>query len=287
MRRLRKYLHHQLFIGAEFDGRLTILNRLLVLIIALAVGTAALGTEPGISGRWHSALLISEIVFGTIFLVEYLARIFAAAEEPGEDSTWRKRWRFIRSPIALIDLLVVVSTLMPLLLLADTTMLRTVRLIRVIAVMKFGRFSRALKELWAAVAERGDDLIVTLALASVLLLFGATALYLIEGSIQPDQFGSIPRALWWSVITFTTVGYGDAAPVTALGKVFGSVVALSGVAFVAMPTGIIAAALSAAMQRRRAATIEELRRHLRALDEEDERVNAKLAALERARNSGN
>lgn len=286
MRRLRKYLHHQLFTGAEFDGRLTILNRLLVLTIILAVGTAALATEARISDRWHSALLVSETVFGTIFLVEYLARIFAAADEPGEAGAWRKRWRFIRSPIGLIDLLVVVSTLMPLLL-ADTTMLRTVRLIRVITVMKFGRFSRALKEVWSAVTERGDDLIVTLGLASVLLLFGATALYLIEGDIQPDQFGSIPRALWWSVITFTTVGYGDAAPVTALGKLFGSVVALSGVAFVAMPTGIIAAAFSDAMQRRRDAKIEEMRRHLDALDEEDERVNAKLAALERARNSGN
>jgi voltage-gated potassium channel len=285
MRRLRKYLHHQLFEGAEFDGRLTILNRLLVLIIVLAVASAALGTEPDISARWHGALLISEIVFGAIFLVEYIARIFAAADEPGDIGVWRKRWRFIRSPIALIDLLVVVSTLMPLLL-VDTTMLRTIRLIRVFTVMKFGRFSRALKEVWAAVTERGDDLIVTLALASVLLLFGATALYIIEGRIQPDQFGSIPRALWWSVITFTTVGYGDAAPVTALGKVFGSVVALSGIAFVAMPTGIIAAAFSEAMQRRRDAKIEELRRHLSALDEEDERVNAKLAALERARKSG-
>lgn len=286
MRRLRKYLHHQLFVGAEYDGRLTLLNRLLVLTIILAVGTAALATEPKISGQWHHVLLISEIVFGVIFLCEYLARIFAAADDPGEGTAWQKRWRFIRSPLGLIDLLVVVSTLMPLVL-ADTTMLRTVRLIRVFAVMKFGRFSRALREVWAAVAERGDDLIVTLALASVLLLFGATALYMIEGDNQPEQFGSIPRALWWSVITFTTVGYGDAAPVTALGKVFGAVVALSGVAFVAMPTGIIAAAFSDAMQRRRDAKIDEMRQHLAALDQEDERVNAKLAALERARKSGN
>lgn len=283
MARLRSYLHAQLFIGAQPNGRLTLLNRLLVMIILLAVASGALATEPAISGEWHHLLLLGEMVFGTVFLIEYVARIYAAADEPGPDSAWRKRWRFIRSPIGLIDLVVVVSTMMPLVT-ADAAMLRTVRLLRVIAVMKFGRFSQALKEVWGAISERGDDLIVTMTLGAILLLFGATALYMAEGHIQPEQFGSIPRALWWSVITFTTVGYGDAYPVTTVGKVLASFVALSGVAFVAMPTGIIAAAFSEAMQRRRDARIEEMRQHLARLDEIDEQVEAKIAALERTSN---
>ncbi len=280
---LRKHLHNQLFVGALPDGRLTFTNRLLILVILLAVGTAALATESSIAAEWHETFLVFELVFGAIFLVEYVARIYAAAEEPGADSAWRKRWRFIRSPLGLIDLVVVICTLLPLLT-ADAAMLRTVRLLRVLAVMKFGRFSKAIREVWAAVAERGDDLIVTMALAGVLLLFGATALYMTEGAIQPEEFGSIPRALWWSIITLTTVGYGDAAPITALGKVFASVVALSGIALVAMPTGIIAAAFSEAMQRRRDQQIQEMRDHIERLDEVDDRVEAKLAALERTRN---
>ncbi len=283
MRRLRKHLHDELFVGAHPDGRLTLTNRLLILIIMLAVGTAALSTEPTISTRWHETFLLFELIFGVIFLLEYCARIYAAAEEPGEGSSWAKRWRFIRSPLGLIDLAVVISTLLPLVT-ADAAMLRTVRLLRVLAVMKFGRFSRAIREVWAAVAERGDDLIVTVALAGVLLLFGATALYMAEGALQPDEFGSIPRALWWSVITLTTVGYGDAAPITPLGKLFASMVALSGIALVAMPTGIIAAAFSEAMQRRRDQQIKDMRDHLERLDEVDDRVEAKLAALERTRN---
>ncbi len=283
MQRLRKHLHNQLFVGALPDGRLTLTNKLLIIVILAAVGAAALSTEESLSSGWHQSFLLLELIFGAIFLIEYCARIYAAAEEPGDDPAWKKRWRFIRSPIGLIDLVVVVSTLLPLVT-ADAAMLRTVRLLRVLAVMKFGRFSKAIKEVWGAVSERGDDLIVTVALAGVLLLFGATALYMTEGNIQPDEFGSIPRALWWSVITLTTVGYGDAAPITPLGKVFASMVALSGIALVAMPTGIIAAAFSEAMQRRRDQRIEEMRRHLERLDEVDEAVEAKLAALERTRN---
>lgn len=282
---LRALLHHQLFVGAEPDGRLTLANRLLICIILLAVTGAALFTEPTLSQRWHDNLRIAEMVFGAIFLAEYLARIYAAAEAPGEESASAKRWRFIRSPLGLIDLFVTVSTLAPMLT-SDAAVLRIIRLARVFAVMKFGRFNEAIREVWAAISDRADDLIVTMAFAGIVLLLGATALYLAEGHIQPDQFGSIPRALYWAVITLTTVGYGDAAPVTALGKVFAGAVAMSGIALVAMPTGIIAAAFSEAMQHRRDHRIEEMRRHLERLEAVDESIEEKIASLERASHRG-
>ncbi|MEE4200842.1 ion transporter [Erythrobacter sp.] len=278
---LRAKLHEQLFVGAHPDGRLTLSNKLLIVTIILAVLAAALGTEPDLSPQSQDALLISELVFGTIFLVEYCARVYAAAEEPGEASNWTKRWAFIRSPIGIIDLIVVIATLAPLIA-GDAAILRFVRLFRVIAVMKFGRFSLAIETVGNAIADRADDLIVTMALAFVFVLTGATLLYIVEGAIQPDEFGSIPRALWWAVITLTTVGYGDAYPVTVLGKIIGGGLALSGIAFVAMPTGIIAAAFSDAMHRRRDLKIQEMREHLERLDEIDEKVVAKLEKLERA-----
>ena len=173
------------------------------------------------------------------------------------------------------------TTLAPLIA-GDAAVLRVLRLFRVIAVMKFGRFNQAIQSVWRAIADRGDDLIVTAALAFVFVLTGATLLHIVEGDIQPDAFGSIPRALWWAVITLTTVGYGDAYPITILGKIIGGLLAMSGVAFVAMPTGIIAAAFSDAMQERRDQKIQEMREHLERLDEIDENVVAKLEKLERA-----
>ena len=278
---LRRKVHHQLFVGAHPDGTLTVTNRLLIAVILLAVVGAALHTEPELPARWQHGLLVSEWVFGAIFLVEYCARVYAAAENPGAGGAWAKRWRFIRSPLGLIDLVVVVSTLVPVVT-ADAAMLRVMRLLRVLAVMKFGRFNYALREIRAAVAERLDDLIVTFALAGIMLLLGATALYMTEGQIQPEQFGSIPRALYWAAMTLTSVGYGDAVPVTGLGKFFASLVAIAGIAVIAMPTGILAAAFSDAMQRRRDHRIEDIRKHMEELSIEDDRLEAKLAALERA-----
>lgn len=275
---LRSRLHQQLFVGTEPDGKLSLLNRLLILTIILAVTSAALSTEPVITGQWHHILLLSELVFGAVFLLEYCARIYAAAEVPGPGTALAKRWRFIRSPLGIIDLLVVISTLVPFIT-ADAAMLRTVRLARVVAVMKFGRFSKAIREITAAIGERKDDLIVTLSLAGILLLLASTAMYMTEGHKQPEAYGSIPRAMWWAIITLTTVGYGDVHPVTPLGKVFASMVALSGIAFVAMPTGIIAASFSEAMQRRRDAKLEELRRHLTDIEHEEEAIEKRLAQL--------
>lgn len=259
---LREHLYHQLHIGSWPNGRLTVLNRFLVWVIVAAVAVAIIATEPVIHRRYASQILVAELAFGAIFLVEYVARVYAAAERPGPESVWRKRWSFIRSPIGLVDLAVVLVTFTPFLT-TDAQILRVVRLLRVFSVMKFGRFSAATSQLLGSIRDRSYDLLVCIVFACILLLTGASAMFWIEGDIQPDGFGSIPRALWWAVITLTTVGYGDVSPVTPLGKLVGSVMAVSGILLIAMPTGIIAAAFSDAMQRRR----EEIARKLAAADE--------------------
>ena len=88
-------------------------------------------------------------------------------------------------------------------------------------------------------------------IAGLLMLVSSTLLYMVEGEAQPDDFGSIPRAMWWSIATLTTVGYGDAFPITPLGKVLAGFTALTGIGLIAMPTGILASAFSDALQRQR------------------------------------
>ena len=116
---------------------------------------------------------------------------------------------------------------------------------------KLGRTSNAWAAIREALHERRYEFGVVLGLVGLTLLISASVLYLAEAEAQPDKFGSIPRALWWSIVTLTTVGYGDTFPVTALGKFFAGVVAIAGVLVIAIPTGIFAASFSEGLQRYR------------------------------------
>ncbi|RKF21750.1 ion transporter [Altericroceibacterium spongiae] len=250
MRKLRRYLYLQLHIGHTPDGRLTRLNLALIIIILAAIVVAIIGTEPSIASGREGLTFWVEVFFGIVFGLEYCARLWSVTEKRGKAPAWKKRLRFALSPLGLIDLAVVLATLSPTLV-TNAAIFRSLRIFRMVVSIKESRFSHALKQLQRAMMERGYDFLVIIAIAGTVLLIAATALFWAEGDVQPEAFGSVPRALWWAIITVTTIGYGDVTPITPLGKIFASLVALSSVMLVAMPTGIVAAAFSDAMRRHR------------------------------------
>lgn len=151
----------------------------------------------------------------------------------------------------ILDTAVIILTLAPFFV-VNPAVVRLIRVVRIVSLAKLGRTSRALGHLFDALKSRKDELVVTGALAAVVVLLGATALYWAEGAVQPDKFRSIPRSIWWAVVTLTTIGYGDAFPITPLSKVLAAMVAVAGIALIAMPTGILAASFSDALARDRA-----------------------------------
>lgn len=223
-------------------------NILIATLILVAGACAILETEPTLA-RFGGTFAIVELGLGAIFSLEYLARLWIAPESELE-RPWRARLRFVLSAGGLTDLLAILSSL-AFVGGSSALLLRLVRLARIVRLAKLGRMSRAMDHMIDAISSRRDELLLSLLAGVVLLVVAATGLYLAEGGAQPDKFGSIPRALWWAVATMTTVGYGDVYPVTVAGKVLAGLVAVVSIGIIAMPTGILAAAFSDAMERHR------------------------------------
>ena len=125
------------------------------------------------------------------------------------------------------------------------------RLVRILRVLKLGRYSEAIGVLTDVLRSRREELIVMLMLLAMLLVLSSGMIYYAEHEAQPDAFGSMPAALWWSVITLTTIGYGDVYPVTAAGRVIGGLIAVAGIGIVALPTAIVATGFAEEVRKRK------------------------------------
>jgi voltage-gated potassium channel len=134
---------------------------------------------------------------------------------------------------------------------AEAFLLRLARLLRILRLARLGRFSVAMSSISEAIGSRRHELLLSLGVAALVLVISSALLYLVEGGVQPDNFGSIPRAMWWSIVTLTTVGYGDVFPMTAVGRILAAITAVTGIGLIAMPAGILAASFSDAMKRQR------------------------------------
>jgi len=244
---IRQKLYQQLSITAWPEEGLSPANKAIAGIIVLSIIIVTLATEPTIYEPWKEQIIAIDFVIGILFAVEYILRIWVAGEEP-EYKGLVGRLKYAFTLRALLDLVAVLPFFLGFVG-GDIFILRLFRLVRIYTLAKLGDFSIALKHIKDAVKERYMELFLAFMLAMIVLLISSTIMFLVEGPIQPDKFGSIPRALWWGVATLTTIGYGDIYPKSALGKFCCSLTCLAAIGLIAMPTGIMAAAFSDAFQR--------------------------------------
>lgn len=236
-------LRHRLFLQLEpvlwHAPGLSPLNKLIILLVVVSVGLFVLETEPALTERYGHLLHRLDLALGGLFAAEYLARLWTAGELPRyRDLKGRLRWML--TPMALVDLVAFLPSLLTFGM-ADGYILGPIRLLRLARLAKLGRYSTSLLLIELTLRRTWRELAVAVVLAVSLLLTAATLMWLIEHDVQPEAFGSIPRALWWAVITLTTVGYGDVYPVTVPGRIVGGLVALIGIGTIALPAGILSA----------------------------------------------
>lgn len=184
-----------------------------------------------------------ELVTIIIFSIEYVMRLITADYLFPQSTKTKAILKFIFSPYALIDLLAILPFYVPFLITVDLRFIRILRLLRVARILKIGRYSKSLRLIESIVIEKKRELSITLFIAFVLIIVSSTMMYYVEGKVQPDAFPNILATFWWAVATLTTVGYGDVYPITTLGKIISACVAIIGIGLVALPTGILSAAL--------------------------------------------
>lgn len=242
---IRKRIYQVLEI--EHTGFARVVNAILMSFIAFTLIIVFIETVPSIHQHYKIWFYSFELTSLILFSIEYIARVWTSAETNPE-KPWASRLDYVLSPLGLIDLLAIVPFYLGLFIQIDTRYLKVVRLIR---VLKFTRYSHSLSTLMQVLKNEIPGIISALSILLMLIVLASSAMYLVERNLQPQAFGSIPQAMWWATITLTTVGYGDVIPVTMFGKALGMVITILGVGIAALPAGIIASGFTAEMQNRR------------------------------------
>jgi len=226
--------------AAEGDDLLSrIVDYALVGLILLNVTAVVLESVDSIGGPLHGYFAAFEMASVAVFSVEFILRVWSTVEVPS--GRYRHpvlgRLRYIVTPMALIDVAAILPFYLGVLLGLDLRFLRVLRLLR---LLKLTRYSGAWDTLAAVVIGQRRTLTVAAFLMLIMLMLSASIMYLVEHEAQPVAFADIPSAIWWALVTLTTVGYGDVTPITPLGKVLGGFVTILGLGMYALPAGILA-----------------------------------------------
>lgn len=225
-----------------FDWTITAL----ILASVVSVFAATFDLPDGVS----EALASFEAFASIVFTVEYLLRIWTADMLYPKMSPWAARCRYVLSFMAIVDLLAILPFWLPKVFPGSMLGMRALRLVRLLRILKLNRYFDAMKSLGEVVACKRRELIGSVFFVGLLMMVSSLLMYAAEHDAQPQVFQNAFSGLWWAVCTLTTVGYGDIYPVTVLGRVLGAAIALSGVAALAIPTGIITSGLMERVNRK-------------------------------------
>ncbi len=227
---LKESIHEILFEADTQAGKIVDIG--LMVLIILSVIAVMLESVNSIAINYEEFFFVLEIVFTIIFTIEYFLRIYAL----------QKPWRYITSFYGIVDLMAVLPTylmwLLPVYQTKYLIVIRALRLLRIFRVLKLAKFLSEGKVIIAAMRASLAKITVFLVFVILLVLIFGSLLYVVESN-QDSGFSSIPRSVYWAIVTITTVGYGDIAPQSPFGQLLAAMIMLLGYAVIAVPTGIV------------------------------------------------
>ena len=221
--------------------------RLITLVIVLDVTAMTLTSVPEFDARFGILFTAIKVVALVVFALEYAARLWSVAgHTPRKLSPLRDRLEYVGSSLGVIDLL----AFLPASIALFAGSRQMLAILGVLPFFKLVRYSPAMRSLFAAIHAERRTLVGCLVILLGAVLFFASMLYAIERDVQPDKFGTIPKAMWWAIVTLGTVGYGDVVPLTVSGKFVSAFAIVFSFAMVALPVAIIATAFAEEVRRR-------------------------------------
>lgn len=223
----------------EKDFVANIFSVFILVLILMSMMVIILQSFSEIATKYEKAFNIFEVVTVTVFTLEYLLRLWTADLKYQQIKKYQARVKYALTFMALVDLLAIVPFYLPMFISVDLRFIRIIRLTRLLRILKLNRYSKALTLIAKVFKERKDELFSTVFIMFLVILISSTMMYYIENGVQPEAFPNIIATFQWAIATLTTVGYGDVYPITPLGKVLASIIALTGIGLVALPTGII------------------------------------------------
>ncbi|MBT8443270.1 MAG: potassium channel family protein [Gammaproteobacteria bacterium] len=228
-------------------------NGVMLFIIALIIinGIAViLEANPAIYIPNAPLFTILELFSVAVFTLEYCCRVWIATEDPrwAGQPAWMARLKYMLTPMALVDLLAIAPFYLSMLIPVD---LRYLRLFRLLRLLKLSHYFDGLR-IFSVVLQRESSAIAgALLIMLTLIIVSACLMFTVENAAHPGRFESVAEAIWWAVVTLTTVGYGDITPITFAGRLLAIVIMILGVGTMALPAGIMAARFSEELQNRR------------------------------------
>lgn len=227
----KRRLYEIVFEADTRAGRL--FDTTLLIVILLSIFIVMLESVSSIRANFHTELKVLEWIITVIFTLEYFTRIWLV----------KRPIRYVFSFYGFIDLLAILPTYLSLFFTVGHSLMviRALRLLRIFRILKLSQYTKAGRFILTAIWSNREKIGIFFVFVITLSIIIGTIMYLIEG--EQNGFTDIPTSIYWAIVTLTTVGYGDIAPVTGLGKFFASIVMILGYAIIAVPTGIVTASL--------------------------------------------